>query len=135
LNRQFQVPIIFYCPGKINPGIRDRIAQQIDIMPTLLDFVGYDECFNAFGISLFSDSSNITYQLNNDIYQIQDDQYLLLFDGIRFIEQYAINPGNELNRLFITRENDSVRYLENKLKAIVQTQKSQLITNGFCSCK
>lgn len=132
--KQFRVPVIFYCPGKIKTERSEIIAQQVDIMPSVLDYVGFNECFNAYGISLFSETSNVTYQFDNNMFRIQDDQHFLVFDGTgpaEFHERKVLN-GNTSEA--IQKEKDRISFLENKLKAIIQTYNGQLATNSFCQC-
>ena len=53
----FCSPIIFFDPsGDMKPGMRDAIAQQIDIMPTVLSYLGYDRPYVAFGCDLLTRS-------------------------------------------------------------------------------
>jgi phosphoglycerol transferase MdoB-like AlkP superfamily enzyme len=52
----FEVPLIFYRPDNSLAGMRDNIAQQIDVMPTVLRFLGFDEPFFAFGSDAMSES-------------------------------------------------------------------------------
>lgn len=49
----FKIPILFYDPsGQLPTGPQEGIAQQIDIMPTLLSHLGYNHPYIAFGIDL-----------------------------------------------------------------------------------
>ena len=51
----FCSPIIIYDPsGEIEPGMRDGIAQQIDILPTVLSILDYSKPFLSFGCDLIS---------------------------------------------------------------------------------
>lgn len=132
---QFRVPIIFYCPGKIKPEFRDAVAQQVDIMPSVLDYVGFNECFNAYGISLFSDTSNIAYQFDNAMYLIQDEQCFLTFDGTETVTSYEVVGRTETTGKEICEDGSRISFLENKIKAIIQTYNNQLVSNSFCGCK
>lgn len=50
----YAIPIMFYAPGDstLRNGT-DSVVQQIDILPTVLDYLGYDQKFFAFGSSMF----------------------------------------------------------------------------------
>jgi phosphoglycerol transferase MdoB-like AlkP superfamily enzyme len=50
------IPIIFFKPGSDLVGIKNRIAQQIDIMPTILNYLNYDGEYIAFGNNLLDNS-------------------------------------------------------------------------------
>jgi phosphoglycerol transferase MdoB-like AlkP superfamily enzyme len=132
---QFRVPIIFYCPGKIKPEQSEKTAQQVDIMPSVLDYIGFNECFNAYGISLFSDTSNVSYQFDNNMYRIQDDRTLIVFDGKRIVKNIDLRAGMEVAGVKLPEEGYSPTSLENKIKAIIQTYNSQLASNSFCLCR
>lgn len=47
----FWIPLVYYMPGTIAPRMDARITQQIDILPTVLDLIGWQEPFFAFGSS------------------------------------------------------------------------------------
>ena len=79
----FRVPVIFFDPsGRMPRGVSDAVAQQIDIMPTLLAYLGYPNPYVAFGIDLLSTPPQETWavQYNNGIYQYYRDGSLLSYD-------------------------------------------------------
>ncbi len=47
----FWIPLVYYMPGIIPPMADARTTQQIDILPTVMDLIGYPEPFFAFGSS------------------------------------------------------------------------------------
>lgn len=82
-----EVPVIFFSPAgesPFEPGIDStKIAQQIDIMPTVLDYIGYDRPYIAFGKSLISTPAEECYAVNygNEIYRYYKGDYIMLFNG------------------------------------------------------
>ena len=60
----FAVPVIFYQPGSTLKGHIDAIAQQIDIMPTVLGYLGYDKPYISFGCDLLAIPTNQTSAVN-----------------------------------------------------------------------
>ena len=81
---QFSTSIIIYdASGDIAPGIRDGIAQQTDILPTILNLVGYDKPYMAFGCDLLNTPAKDTWAINylDGIYQYCKGDYVLQFDG------------------------------------------------------
>jgi phosphoglycerol transferase MdoB-like AlkP superfamily enzyme len=55
----YAVPIVFFAPGDSNLiGDTRAISQQIDILPSVLDYLGYEEPFFAFGNSVFKEVPN-----------------------------------------------------------------------------
>jgi len=61
----FCAPVIFYDPsGEMGTGMRDAVAQQTDILPTLLGWLGYDEPYVAFGCDLMHTPEAETWAVN-----------------------------------------------------------------------
>lgn len=118
----FCSPIIIYDPsGDINPGMRDGIAQHIDIMPTLLNYVGYPYPYVAFGKDLFSDSGAEDWAVNylNGIYQYVRYGYVLQFDGEKTVAVYSLS--DHLMKKNLAGTIDVEKKMETELKAIIQS--------------
>lgn len=80
----FCSPIIIYDPsGDIMPQRVNGIAQQIDIMPTLLNYIRYPTPYLAFGDDLLGTPASETWAVNylNGIYQYVKYGYVLQWDG------------------------------------------------------
>ena len=127
----FRSPIIFYDPsGELGHGIKDDIiAQQIDIMPTILEYLGYDLPYLSFGKDLFTTPAENTWAATyfNGIYIYMKHGYALLFDGTNSTKVYALNDY-EMSRSLL----DSIPYqteMETELKAIIQQYIERMIKN------
>lgn len=48
---KYHIPLIFYAPALLDPGIDSQLMSQIDIVPTLLDALGADGAGQFFGQS------------------------------------------------------------------------------------
>ena len=89
-------PLLLFDPG--NPelvGFDDHVAQQIDILPTVLSYLGYDEPYVAFGNDLFDPEVNrfaITYI--GGAYQLIQDRYVMHHTGSRVkgLYDYVVDP-------------------------------------------
>ena len=88
----YAVPLIFICPSDSSMhGVYTRTAQQTDIMPTILDYVGCDEPFVAFGNSLFDTAApRFAVSYLNGLYQLIDDERCVNFDGDEFTTSMEI---------------------------------------------
>jgi phosphoglycerol transferase MdoB-like AlkP superfamily enzyme len=88
-HRQYQtslgrhsVPIIFFDPSGELKGISQKVAQQIDIMPTILSYLNYDNPYFAFGNNLLNDSINhFAISSADNFYQMAMGDYFIQFDG------------------------------------------------------
>ena len=79
----FRVPVIFYCPSDSLTGKRNAIAQQSDIYPSILGYIGYDKPVISFGQNLFATPDDKTWAANlqNGLYSYYMGDYMLQFDG------------------------------------------------------
>lgn len=81
---RFAVPILFFSPDGSFRGRDDRIAQHLDIGPSILDLVGYEGHISTFGQSVFKrDRTDRAAQFLGGQYRLIQDDRLLLFDGHR----------------------------------------------------
>lgn len=126
----FRIPIIFYHPGLESlKGKREDITQQTDIMPSVLDFLGIEEPFLAFGTSVFDTKRN-SYAVSylSDIYYYFKGSYILSFDGENSVSLFNYVEDKRLINN-IKDNKDSTAILENKLKAILQDYMTRLEKN------
>ncbi|MGN0212741.1 MAG: LTA synthase family protein [Muribaculaceae bacterium] len=134
----FSVPIVLYAPGDptLTRGVDDRpIAQQIDIMPTVLGYLGYDRDYIAFGCDLLNTPAKETFAVSylNGIYQYVKDDYLLQFDGTRTKAIYRFKSDRLLRNNLVGRTKQQPR-LEQELKAVIQ-QYMQRMNNDQLTIK
>ncbi len=129
----FEVPVIFYTPGDSTlVGLRDDVvAQQIDIMPTVLGYLGYDNPYVAFGCDLLATSPAETFAVNyNGIYQYVKGDYLLQFDGDKPVAAYKYKEDVLLkNNILPIAPVDTISLMENELKAIIQQYMQRMTGN------
>ena len=129
---QFLVPIVFYKHGSDLRGMRQRIAQQIDIMPTILSYLNFDQEYIAFGNNLF-DNSYESFGFNtfgSTYYLIMKDHILEMIDtSSKALYNYKKDRFQKFN--LIGREPDLQKQMEDKLKAIIQTYNSRMLDNNL----
>ena len=128
----YSIPIIFFAPdGSIAPAVRtDVIAQQTDIMPTLLGILGYDRPYVAFGCDLLHTPASDTwaFNYNNGIYQYFKDDLMLQFDGTRTKAVYRFK-SDPLLRQNLAGKVPEQPALERELKALIQQYMHRMNTN------
>ena len=128
----FCSPIIFFDPsGDMKPGMRDAIAQQIDIMPTILSYLGYDRPYVAFGCDLLTTTDEDTWAVNylNGIYQYVKGDWLLQFDGQKSKALYRFRTDLLLKDNLLTKEPKIVKDMERQVKAIIQSYMTRMVNN------
>lgn len=117
------VPIFFFDPsGELKPTLRKGIAQQPDIMPTVLSYLGYKRRFVAFGHDLLHtpDAETWTAGFDNGVYYIIRGTHLLLFDGERTTAVYDLAADRLCRRNLIGKYREQAA-LEQLLKAYIQS--------------
>ena len=125
----FCSPIIIYDPSAEGGEIQDKIAQQIDILPTVLGKLGYSKPYFGFGIDVLNTPKENTWAVNylNGIYQYVKKGYVLQFDGTKSKGLYSLQDSLMQHNLLVealVEENSSLftlhSSLETELKAIIQ---------------
>ena len=128
----FCSPIVIYDPSAEGGEMQDKIAQQIDILPTVMGMLHYPKPYFAFGIDLLNTPKEDTWAVNylNGIYQYVKNGHVLQFDGQKSVGLYALTDSlmkrNLLGKtkapadssLFTLRS--SLPKMERELKAIIQ---------------
>jgi len=127
------VPILFFDPsGDLQPGIRPGIAQQIDIMPTVLNYLGYNRPYVAFGIDLFNTPADQTWLVghNNGLYFYSQGDYVIFFTEngtLKAIYNYKDDWFMHHNLLGTTGIIE--QQMERQLKAIIQSYMQRMIND------
>ncbi len=128
----FCVPIIFYKPGSDLKGYKHRIAQQIDIMPTILSYLNYDEDYVAFGNNLLDDSyESFAFNTNGSTYNLYMKDHILEMIDNKPVGFYNYKKDLYLENSLIGKEPDLEKQMEDKLKAIIQVYNERLVDNNM----
>lgn len=122
------VPILIYTPDERLKGVDKRLAQQIDIYPTVLDLIGYDKPFRSWGRSLVNDTITTPYTINygGNEYTYQEGDYIVRFNGKEVTGFFDINDKG-LKKNLIGQKNKEMERLEIKCKAFVQDYFERII--------
>ena len=117
----FRIPIIIYDPsGELPTGRQPGIMQQMDIMPTLLNYVGYDRPYIAFGKDVFNTPAEESWAFNWDFYpQFFKGDYVMRMEN-----------GNDISEIFNYREDP---LLKNNLKDKLPKEIEQDMYRQMCA--
>jgi phosphoglycerol transferase MdoB-like AlkP superfamily enzyme len=126
----YAVPIIFYKPDNSLAAHEHTIAQQIDIMPTVLSYLHLDKPYVAFGRDAFSNSEEpFAFNYKDNVYQLIEGDYLLQFDGQKSVALYDFKHDTlQVNNL-VREKPEAVGKMERKIKAVIQQYNTRLIEN------
>jgi phosphoglycerol transferase MdoB-like AlkP superfamily enzyme len=124
------IPVIYYQKGSELKGNSALLTQQTDILPSLLDYLGYSGQCVAFGHSVF-DTTAPRYAVCyvNNLYQLIHNGWLLQFNGEKTLAAYDIRTDTLLQHNLAGE--GAVRFAleEQFLKAIVQSYQTRMIEN------
>jgi len=128
----FCSPIIIYEPAdttRQRGEIQPKIAQQTDILPTVMGLTGCREPYVAFGVDLLNTAPEDTWAVNylNGTYQYAKHGHVLQFDGEHTRAVYALNDSlmqtNLLGRV------PQQQQMERELKAIIQQYMTRMVND------
>ena len=127
---EYVAPVIIYDPsGAIEPGMRKGIAQQTDILPTVMGILGFNKPYLAFGCDLFNTAPEETYAVNyiSGVYQYVKYGYVLQFDGTKTKGIYALT--DRLMKQNLMGKVPQQQQMERELKAIIQQYMYRMVND------
>jgi phosphoglycerol transferase MdoB-like AlkP superfamily enzyme len=128
------IPIFIYDPSREGQDWRPTVAGQVDVVPTVLDELGYRGSYTGYGHSLLdttiADSSRYVINRLGETYQIIDREYILGFDAHRNRSSYLYHYPTDSacrNDLLKTGDGGPARErLEMLLRANIQSYRQAL---------
>ena len=127
----FCSPIIIYAPSQPVGEMQDKIAQQIDILPTVMGMLHYQKPYFGFGIDLLNTPAEDTWAVNylNGIYQYVKHGHVLQFDGQQTKGMYALDDS--LMQHNLVGKVPQQPQMELELKAIIQQYMERMTQDGL----
>lgn len=127
---RYKIPIAIFDPQKrIKPKRSSKIMGQIDITPSILDLLEYENSFFSFGKSVFKSGKKFTFNFLNETYHLYKDDRIISFQNDELVSIYNFEKDSLMH-------NDSLKYLkkeaqiyENTIKSIIQQYNSSMINN------
>lgn len=127
---QYAVPIIFYDPQAQETGHQGIIAQQTDIMPTILDMLHYPKPFVAFGSSVLRpDEPRFSLSYLNGNYQLIKDGYAWQTDHSISSALYNFEKDSMLTTNLSAAHKSLAADMDKLLKSIIQQYNNRMIGN------
>lgn len=123
---QFSIPILFYKKG-ITPKMETKTVQQIDIMPTVLNYLHYDHPYYTLGNDMFSDKKQPVIYYNSPTFYCVDDSLFYIMNDYNFVESYNYRKDSLLKQNLINTSNNKT--LLDFCRAYIQTYNYGVINN------
>ncbi|SDH93648.1 LTA synthase family protein [Myroides phaeus] len=118
----FRIPILFFAPGDETIPVEkvEKSFQQIDILPSLMDYLQINTKIVSYGKSFRSDKDFVVNYLNN-IYNYEKGDYYLAFDGKKSLGLYNWKLDPTLKNNLIDQEPEKLVEMETFIKAYIQS--------------
>lgn len=126
---KFRIPILFFDPS--NPelqGVSEKNFQQIDILPSILDYLKIKDNVVSFGKPYSSDKNFVVTYIDN-IYNYINDDYYLAFDGNKSVGLFNFKKDPFLKNNMLQSEKAIAAKMEAFIKAYIQSFNERLINN------
>ncbi len=125
----FEITMAYFAPNdSLLHGQENTVTQQIDIMPSVLDYLHYPKPFFAFGQSVFAKTNHryaVTYL--NSLYEMTTPKNFLLFDENTIKGIYQLPKDSLLGKNIYSPDR---KYPElDTLKAFLQIYSHSLVDN------
>ena len=126
------IPLLLFHPGDtLLKGKNERIVSQADIMPTVLDLLGYNKPVFVFGQSAFDDAPGYSASFVGDkfifFYELGTEKYMLTWQDEKINGIY--NLKDPLQSTNLAGDKALEQALLSPLKAMIQTYNHALISN------
>lgn len=122
--------LLIYKPNGQFKGTSDMVVQQSDIMPTVLDYIGYSGNYTAFGNSVFDTvAPHYAFNFHAGEYMLLDSNFVLQYNGNSVLGLYDYKKDSMLVKNLSAEYPDITLNMEDRLKAIIQLHNSVMIHN------
>ncbi|MBR5673831.1 MAG: LTA synthase family protein [Muribaculaceae bacterium] len=132
------VPIILYAPD--DPSLHgydeERVVEQIDIMPTVLNYLHYDQPYIAFGLDMLNGTADEGFALHwlpeSSSYEYVWGDYALQFDGKQVTSAYAFRTDSTFsNNVLGTMPTATRNRMERHMKSVIQQYMQRMTTDNL----
>lgn len=117
---RYRVPLFIYQYNSLYKGRSQKVVQQTDIMPTVLEICGYKGKVVCFGKSVFKEGYRFSVQYVNGVYQMIDSTHVLHFDGNKVLGLYDRKKDAMLEKDLSVSQSALAEQKSNYLKAYLQ---------------
>lgn len=118
---KFRIPIMFFVPGdETMIATNEKNFQQIDILPSLVDYLQLNTKLVSYGKSYKSNQDFVVNYLDN-IYNLEIGDYYLAFDGTKTIGLYNWKKDPLLKTNLVRKQPKTKNKMERFIKAYIQS--------------
>jgi phosphoglycerol transferase MdoB-like AlkP superfamily enzyme len=124
----FTVPIILFQPGSNLVGVDSTVVQQIDIMPTVLNYLNYNKPYFAFGEDMLNpkeDKFAISYYGN--AFQLIMDDWVIQYDLKQVVGLYNLYNDPVMRKNLVNKRPAIQEKMTRKIQAFIQQHNNRMV--------
>ncbi|MEA2041885.1 MAG: sulfatase-like hydrolase/transferase [Bacteroidota bacterium] len=129
----YNIPLLFYSPADSSlAGNDSTIVQQLDVMPTILNYLNYDQVFFSLGTDILkpdNEKGAITYLTNS--WQYIKGNYLVEMQADTLFSLYNFSENISLSKNLIDSQRNKAEQMSRYLKAFIQEHNKRMIENSM----
>lgn len=126
---KFRIPIFFFDPSKPEfQGVQEKNFQQIDILPSVLDYLNIKDTIVSYGKSYLSDKDFVVSYVDN-VYNYINKDYYLAFDGVKSIGLFNFKKDPLFKENLLEKEPKIRASMEQFIKAYIQSFNERVNNN------
>jgi len=127
----FSIPILYFSPSNKLPIKKNNdISQQLDILPSILHYIGYKDPIYAFGQSVFQrDYPPHALTYSEGVYNLFFDKYLLTFANHTEFQLFDIKKDSSLIENIFNKKEADIQAMCLFLQALIQRFNNDLLEN------
>ncbi|RRJ93247.1 alkaline phosphatase family protein [Paenimyroides tangerinum] len=118
---KFRIPILFYVPNDESMiAVDEKNFQQIDILPSLMDYLQLNTKIISYGKSYKSKDDYVVNYLDN-VYNLEMGDFYLAFDGTKTLGLYNWKTDPLLKENLSDKNPENKQKMERFIKAYIQS--------------
>ncbi|MFN4930067.1 MAG: LTA synthase family protein [Bacteroidota bacterium] len=125
----YSIPFLLFDPSHESAYQVNNTIQQIDIVPTTLNYLHYDRPYFSFGKPFHPAEDSYAVSFSGQFYQLISNRFCLQFDGEKTCAVFDMQNDSLLTKNIINQPGFDYSKEEKWLKAMLQTYHQCLIDN------
>ncbi len=126
---KFRIPIFFFDPSKPEfKGVVEKNFQQIDILPSVLDYLNIKDTIVSYGKSYLSEKDFVVSYVDN-VYNYLHGDYCLTYDGVKSIGLFNFKKDPLFKNNLLNKAPQIRSSMETFIKAYIQSFNERVNNN------
>jgi phosphoglycerol transferase MdoB-like AlkP superfamily enzyme len=129
LHERYSVPCLLYSPSRLDPAVIEKVATQVDLVPTILDVLKYSDNYASFGQSVFLKKPGVGLLSSGDSEVFVKDGWILASSPNNVEESYHYLSASKKN--VPPADEEKIAELKREKGCYLQLYHDLIMTNKF----